>query len=136
MTRLFLIIQTLTIIFLSGCSGNSTQEIWEGVSDNTLRVIISEYFPYHEIGDSDSIKLSVRERLDQRGYLLIASYIVMNLDKSKGSHEVDTLFNSLMDEAIKQGKIIHTDCSESNCRAMGEYNISEILKTLESINNK
>ena len=138
MTRLFLIIQTLIIICLSGCSGfNSTTELWEGVSDNRLRVIISEYFPYNEIRNSDNIKSSVRARLDQRGSLLMASYIVMNLDKSKSSYEIDAQFNNLMDEAIKQGEIINIDCSENNyCRAIGEYNISEILIKLESINNK
>ena len=138
MTRLFLIIQTLIIICLSCCGGfNSPPELWEGISDNRLRVIISEYFPYNEIISSDNIQSSARARLDQRGSLLMASYIVMNLDKSKSSHEIDAQFNNLMDEAIKQGEIINIDCSENNyCRAIGEYNISEILKKLESINNK
>ncbi|MCL1865247.1 MAG: hypothetical protein FWF73_05490 [Spirochaetes bacterium] len=134
MTRLFLKIQILTLIYLSGCSSfDNTSELWEGVSDNTLRVIISEYIPYHE-SNSNDIKMPVRERLDQRGSLLIASYIVMNLDKSKSSYETDMLFNNLMDEAIKHGEIVSIDCTENNyCRATGEYNISEIQKKLESI---
>jgi len=124
------------MVCLLGCSSfNHSSELWEGVSGNTLRVIISEYFPYHEVKNSDNIKSSTTERLARRGSLLIASYIVMNLDKSKSSHETDILFNKLMDEAIKHGKIINIDCSDNNyCRAIGEYNISEILKNLESIN--
>jgi hypothetical protein len=134
MKKLFLKIQTLTLIYLLGCSLNNTSELWEGVSDNTLRVVISEYIPYHEVSASNDIKTSVKERLDQRCSLLMASYIVMNLDRSKSSISTDVLFNNLMDEAIKQGKIISIDCSDNNyCRAIGEYNISEIQKNLEAI---
>jgi hypothetical protein len=134
MKKLFLKMQTLTLIFLLGCSSlNDTSELWEGLSDNTLRVVISEYIPSHEVNDND-ITTSVREKLNQRGSLLIASYIVMNLDKSKSSYETDTLFNNLIDESIKQGKIISIDCSENNnCRAIAEYNISEILKKLDEL---
>ena len=134
MKKLFIKIQTLTLIYLLGCSSfNNPPELWEGVSDNTLRVVISEYIPYNEI--NNDIETSVREKLNQRGSLLIASYIVMNLDRSKSSYETDTLFNNLIDESIKQGKIISIDCLEdNNCRAIGEYNISDILKELESIN--
>ena len=75
-------------------------------------------------------------RLDQRGSLLMASYIVMNFDRSKSSYTTDTLFNNLMDEAIKQGKVISIDCSENNhCRAIGEYNISEIQKKLNDMSS-
>jgi len=136
MSKLFLKIQVIAIIYLIGCSSfNSSSELWEGVADNTLRVIISEYFPYNEVNSNDSINVSAKEKLDQRGSLLMASYIVMNLDKSKSSHEIDVLFNNLMAEAIRQGKIINIDCSDNNyCRAIGEYDISEILQRLESIN--
>ena len=134
MKKLFIKIQTLTLIYLLGCSSfNSSSELWEGVSDNTLRVVISEYIPYHEI-INDDIETSVKEKLNQRGSLLIASYIVMNLDRNKSSYETDTLFNNLIGEAIAQVKIISIDCSENNyCRAIAEYNISEILKELESM---
>ncbi|MCL2154854.1 MAG: hypothetical protein FWH53_04235, partial [Leptospirales bacterium] len=84
MKKLFIKIQTLTLIYLLGCSSfNDTSELWEGVSDNTLRVVISEYIPYNEI--NNDIETSVREKLNQRGTLLMASYIVMNLDRSKSS---------------------------------------------------
>ena len=107
-------------------------ELWEGVSDNTLRVVISEYIPYHEISADNDIKTYVRKKLDQRGTLLMASYIVMNFDRNKSTHETDLLFNNLMEEAIRQGETISIDCSENNhCRAIAEYNISEILKNLE-----
>jgi len=111
---------------------HNTSELWEGVSDNTLRVVISEYIPYHEISTGNDINTAVRERLNQRGSLLMASYIVMNFDRNKSSHETDTLFNNLMNEAIKHGKIISIDCSENNhCRAIAEYNISEIQKKVK-----
>ena len=134
MKKLFIKIQTLTLIYLLGCSSfNDTSELWEGVSDNTLRVVISEYIPYNEI--NNDIETSVREKLNQRGTLLMASYIVMNLDRSKSSYETDTLFNNLIGETIAQGKIISMDCSENNCRAIAEYNISAILKELENYNS-
>ena len=136
MIRLSLKIQILTLIYLLGCgSFNNTSELWEGVADNILRVVISEYIPHHEANSGNNIETSVKEKLDQRGSLLLASYIVMNLDKNRASYETDAIFNNLMDEAIRSGKIINIDYSENNhCRAVGEYNISEILKKIESIN--
>ncbi|MCL1833294.1 MAG: hypothetical protein FWG49_02210 [Leptospirales bacterium] len=136
MTRLLHKIQALTLIYLLGCSSfNNSSELWEGVSDNILRAVISEYIPYKEADGGDNIETSVKGKLDQRASLILASYIVMNLDKNRSSYETDAIFNNLMDEAIRSGKIINIDCSENNhCRAVGEYNISEILKKIESIN--
>jgi len=134
MKKLFIIIQIVLLTYLLACSSsNKLGELWEGISGNTLRVIISEYIPHHEVSaNNNDIQKPVKERLDQRGSLLMASYIVMNSDRSKTSLATDRLFNSLMDEAIKQGKVINIDCSENNyCRAIGEYNISEILKELK-----
>jgi len=134
----FLLIQTLILVYLTGCASSSaSSEMWEGISGNTLKVTISEFFPFEDDATNDTIKLQIKERLNQRASLIIASHITINLARNKISHEVDITLNKLINETITGGKMINFDCNENNyCAAHGEYDITELQKNLESINNQ
>jgi len=125
-------------MFLAGCSSyKTTAEQWEGISGNTLIIFISEFFPFDENISSEDIKNQVTERLNQRASLIIASYISLNLSRDKISHDTDTTLNNLMNDTISSGKLLKFDCSEYNyCTANSVYDIAELQKNLESINNR
>ena len=116
---------------------NTGFEPWEGISDNSLRVIISEFFPLEENLTADDIHNQIKERLNQRASLIIASYISINLPRNKISNETDNTFNKLINEIITDGKQIKYDCSESNyCTGSSEYNIKDLHSFLESLNKQ
>ena len=118
------------IICMISCSSyNKSNEVWEGISDNTLKIVISEFFPFEENTGNDKIKIILKQRLDERASLLIASHISINLSRDKISHKVDLTLNNLINDAIAGGKLLNYFCSENNhCTADAEYNITEIIK--------
>ncbi len=132
----------LMVIFISfnfmKCgSFKSAEEPWEGISGNTLRVYISEFFPFEENVTGNDIQNLIKERLNQRATLIIASNISINLDRSKITKETDIILNKLINDTISKSRVGSYDCSENNlCTAFGEYDITEILQNLESINTE
>lgn len=135
--NLFFITYISLLIFSTGCGSYKTvYDQFEGISDNTLIIIISEFFPFEEHISNEAIKSQIIERLNQRASLVIASYISLNLSRNKISNDNDIILNNLMNEIISRGKLLRLDCSENNyCSANGEYDIAELKKKLESINN-
>jgi len=127
------------LVFLSAlnCSSYNTDlEKWEGISESNLRVTISEFFPFEENITSDNIKQQIKDRLDQRASLLLASHISINIPRNKISHETDIFINDQMNSTIAGGVVLRYDCTENNyCTAEAEYNIAELQKKLELINN-
>ncbi len=130
----------LLLIFISsiGCAGFRTaSEQWEGISNNTLRITIAEFFPFEEIVTNDEIKIQIKEKLNQRATLIIASHLSINLDRKKINGETDVLLNKLINNAISTGTLSNYECSENNyCTAFSEYDITELQKNLETINNQ
>jgi hypothetical protein len=137
-TKLSLAIIPCLIIYLLACASlNPTNGQWEGISGDTLRIIISEFFPLEENVTDEYISKILKQRLDQRASLIIASYISINLSRNKVSTEVDVTLNSLINKSISQGKLINFHCRENNyCTAYADYDISEIIKNLSIINNQ
>ena len=134
---LIFIITIILMVFLTGCISYKTgSEQWEGISDNTLKIIISEFFPFDENTNNNDIKNQVTERSNQRASLVIASYITLNLLQNKISHDNDIILNNLLNDTISRGKLLKMECSENNyCTADSEYDIKELKKNLELINN-
>ncbi len=139
MKKILLIINYIFILlYLSGCGSYKTvTEQIEGISDYTLTIIISEFFPFEENTTGDEIKKQITESLNQRASLIIACYVSLNLSRDKISRENDAVLNNLINYTISGGKLIKSECSESNyCTATGEFNISSLKDALESMNGK
>jgi len=138
MKKLLVILSNLALfLFFAGCITNRNIEQWEGISADTLKISISEFFPLDENAEAESSKIQIKERLNQRASLLIASYITINLPRNKISESNDQLFNKLISEIISNGKVVNIECSENYyCSASSEYNISELKKSLEQINKQ
>ena len=120
------------------CMNYKTDPVsWEGISDNTMKITISEFFPIEENESNEKIKNQIKEKLNQRASLIIASYISINLPRNRISHETDVNLNNLINEAIKNGKLLNYDCSENSyCTAHGEYDITELQKNLKLLNTQ
>jgi len=132
-----LVLHLLLLICSAGCVNPKTEETWEGISDNNLKVIISEFFPFEENTAADYITNRIKEKLDQRASLIIASHISVKLSRDKISHEVDVTLNKLINDTISGGKLVDFNCDENNyCSAHGVYDIAELQKNLELINNR
>ena len=135
-----LLIQSLSLIliFLAGCGSFKTEsERWEGITGNTLRVTISEFFPFEENAASDVMQNQIKDKLNQRASLIIASHISVNLTRTKISRETDITLNTLINKSLAGGKLLDFECSENSyCTAHGEYDIEKLQRSLESINNR
>lgn len=132
---------SLLIILLSmliQCrSAGIYSEAWEGISENTLKITISEFFPLDEDVTMEEIKALLTERLNQRASLIMASHLSINIPKDKSSRELDYTLNRLINDSITTGKVLDYDCSENNyCRAHGEYDITELQKNLFELNKQ
>jgi hypothetical protein len=129
---------SLTLVFFAGCGSFKTDsERWEGITDNTLRVTISEFFPFEENTAGDVMQNQIKDKLNQRASLIIASHLSINLARTKISRETDIAFNALINKSLSAGKLLDFECSENSyCTAQGEYNIEELLRILESINSR
>ena len=135
-TKLFLLLN-ITILVYVACIAPKTEEQWEGITGNILKVTISEFFPFEDNETDESIKIRINEKLSQRASLIIACHVTMNLERSRISGNVDITINKLINEAVESGKMTGFECNENNyCAANGEYDITELQKNLESINNK
>jgi hypothetical protein len=136
--KALIIIQIFFIISLISCiSFNTSNEQMEGITDNTLKIIIAEFFPFEEKSSNEKIESVLKQKLNERASLVIASYISINLSRNKISPKVDITLNNLINEVLAQGKLINYHCTENNhCTAHAEYNINELIKNLSSINNQ
>jgi len=133
----FLLFIILTLISNAGCISPKAEESWEGISDNTLKITISEFFPFEDNATDEFVKKQINEKLNQRASLILASHITINLTRNKISKDVDVAINKLINDTINNGKMVQYECNENNyCSAHGEYNTTELQKNLELINNQ
>ena len=134
--KLFLLLSIVILIY-TACIAPKTGEPWEGITGNTLKVTISEFFPFEDNETDESIKIRINEKLNQRASLIIACHITLNLDRSRISGNVDVTINKLINEAVTGGRMTGFECNENNyCAAHGEYDITELQENLESINKQ
>ena len=125
------------IFFLISCSSNKDAVRWEGIKDNRLQIYLSEFFPLDEQVSDNKIEAIIKQKLDARASLILASHISINLVRDKISEKNDIVLNELIDNAIKTGMLINYSCSENNrCNALAEYDITELLERFDIINNK
>lgn len=135
-TKIFFLLSIVILIY-DACAAPKTGEPWEGISGNTLKVSISEFFPFEENETDESIKIRINEKLNQRASLILASHITLNLDRSKISGNLDITINKLINDAVTGGKMTGFECNENNyCAADGEYDITELQTNLEFINKQ
>ncbi len=127
-----------SILLLTNCIGLQTgSEPWEGITGETLKVTVYEFFLFEEIATAEEIKSQIMGRLNQRAALLIASHLSINLSRDKTSNNNDIILNSAIDKIIQSGKLTDYSCNENNyCSAYSEYNVAGLEQTLESINNQ
>lgn len=135
-TKLFLLLNIIILIY-AACIAPETKEQWEGITGNTLKITISEFFPFEDNETDENLKTRINEKLNQRASLIIACHITMNLDRSRISNTVDITINKLINEAVTGGKMTGSECNENSyCTAHGEYDITELQKNLELINKQ
>jgi hypothetical protein len=121
---------------LCGCIITKSEK-WEGITENRLKVIIAEFFPFDEKITNQKIAVIIKQRADTRASLIMASYVSINLARNKISPANDLALNSLINETISAGKLIDFHCTENNhCDARAEYDITALVKKLETINNQ
>jgi hypothetical protein len=127
----------IIVLLCTACAAPKTEEPWEGITGNTLKVTISEFFPFEENETDESIKIRINEKLNQRASLIIASHITINLDRNKITGNLDVTINKLINEAVTGGRMTGFECNENNyCDAHGEYDITELQENLEFINKQ
>lgn len=137
-TAVFFIILIIVLLSLTGCCySKNVSEPWEGITCNTLKITISEFFPFEENVSTDLVKQQINERLNQRASLIIASYISINMPRNKISRENDLIFNKMIDKIISSGNLSDYECYENNyCRAHINYDISEVQNKLKELSIK
>ena len=137
-TVLRIIAISASLVLSTGCTGMQTGSArWEGISGDTLKVTIYEFFLFEEKATSEEVKNQIMAKLNQRAALLIASHLSMNLSRDKISSSNDLILNRTIDEIIQSGKLTDYICSENNyCSAYSEYNVAGLHRTLELINNQ
>ena len=122
---------------LSCRSYNKNSERWEGLSENRLTIVLAEFFPFEENLADDKITAIIKQRVDARASLILASHISINLERNKISPKNDVALNKLINDTVISGKLINHYCTENNyCTATAEYDIIELLKKLTAINNQ
>lgn len=126
------------IICLVSCNSyDKNTDRWEGITDDRLQIHLSEFFPLDEKTSKDTIADIIKQRMDARASLILASYISINLARNKISGNNDMILNELIDNTVKKGVLINYLCSENNhCNALGVYNVMELLKRLKIMNNQ
>jgi len=129
---------TVVLIYLLSCrSYNKNTERWEGLSETRLTIVLAEFFPFEENLTNDKITAIIKQRVDARASLILASHISINLKRNKISPKNDVALNKLINDAVISGKLINHYCTENNhCTATAEYDIIELLKKLTAINNQ
>jgi len=122
----------IIILLMVSCAGSQQQsEMWEGYTDDRMRVVISEFFLPDEKNPSAIPELMIKERVLQRASLLLASYVNINLPRDKVSPESDALFNRLINESLSTPKTIKSECLENNyCTVITEFNIAPVNREL------
>ena len=115
------------------CSRSQLQpEMWEGFAGDRMRVVISEFFMPDENNPDAIPHRLIKERVAQRGSLLLASYVNINLPREKVSPESDAVFNKLINDSISASKLILSECSENNfCTVITDFDIAPVNRELE-----
>ena len=136
--KITIIAVSASLVMLTGCTGmQNGSESWEGISGETLKVTIYEFFLFEEKATSEEVKNQIMVRLNQRAALLIASHLSMYLSRDKISSSNDLILNKTIDEVIQSGKLTDYFCSENNyCSAYSEYNVAGLHRNLKLINNQ
>ena len=127
---------TFVILFVScNTTGNRT-DYYEGFEGNKLTVFISEFIP--EEKNTDSLLYPIlTEKLSQRAFVILASYVSINLNKSKASSANDQLLNNTINLILSQGRIVRYSFNENSyCEAFAEYEVSGFYKIINEINNQ
>ena len=131
---------TLVLAIATGllsCRSFNSTEKWEGISENRLKIVISEFFPFDENISNEKISVLIKHKLDTRASLIMASHISINLAREKISQKNDLVLNDLINKALGTGKLINHYCSENNhCSAEAEYDLTTLLNKLSAINNQ
>jgi len=135
--KLYLLILLFSIVTFQQCSSfKNNYVLWEGISGDKLKVTISDFFPLNENENTYNVQFEIKEKLNQRASLILASHISINLRKNRISSHSDIIFNKLITETITNGKLINYECNENNyCTANGEYIITEIEKYIQTLND-
>jgi len=137
MKKLIIILSAIIVFLLSCRSYYSNSVKWEGISENLLKIVIAEFFPFEENITDDKIKVIVKQRADSRASLIMASHVSIKLARDKVSPANDVDLNNLINQSVASGKLIDYHCFENNyCTATAEYDIFELLKKLAEINNQ
>lgn len=126
------------IFWLCGCiSAGIDNTAWEGITGSRMRIIVSEFFPYDNNETAERTENQVKEKLNQRATLIIASHISVNLKRDRVTAETDKKLNDLINAAVSKGELVKYGCDENNyCTAHGEYDVAELLKSLDEINSR
>ncbi len=125
---------SVLLIIFSCKNSQVNNERWEGFSGDKMHIVISEFFIPDEKNPAAIPEQLIKERIEQRASLLLASYININLPRDKVTPETDVLFNRLINESISSPRTLLHDCTDNNyCTVITEYNIAPVNMELEKI---
>ena len=131
MPAIFLIIT----LFTCTTAGKNTA-FFEGFEGNKLTVFSIEFIPEDKNSDSQIFPV-LMEKLNRRAFIILQSYVSINLYRTKVSASNDQLLNNVIDAVISQGRLIHYSFNENGyCEAFAEYEISGFFKVINDINSQ
>jgi|GEM_PF-1921103 len=125
-----------SFLFFSCFNANKTYNKYrEGLYGTNLHVYVSDTFSMEDEKKGMKIEDYILKRTEIRATALLASYISLNLDRSKISVDTDRVLNLSIINSVKSSKISFMECSESlHCTAEIVYDASPVLNTLKTIN--
>lgn len=124
------------ILALSCASSGNRKPLYEGFSGNTLTVLIIEFIP-EEKNTEAALRPLLLEKLNQRAFIILASYVSININRSKVSAATDRLLNDIISSTLSQGRIVQFSFNEKGyCEAFAEYDMTGFFKVMNEINNQ
>lgn len=122
------------LMIISCRTSQDKADRWEGFTGDKMHIMISEFFMPDEKSPAVIPEQLIKERIEQRASLLLASYININLPREKVSSETDATFNRLINESLAAPKTLLYDCSDNNyCTVITEFDIATVNRELERL---
>lgn len=127
------IIPVILLLFFSCANADMrTDNNWEGIRDNILRVAVYQFTADEE--DSQKINKLIIDTGRSRAATILVSYASLNIDPLRVNQESDKIINTAVNIVLDNGKIISADYTERGYTlAFIEYDISYLKESLDSI---
>ena len=121
----------ITASFAISCGGKKMrqEERWEGLAGSRLRVLVRRDF-MDDTGPADEEKV-IRDTLllegKKRAIKILVSHIRLRYPELRDSRPAE---RSII-ECLEKGTIFHSDCGDTECVAIIDFDMEPVMKLLE-----